>query len=655
MSAPAAAITVVHCWSAPRSRSTALLYSFEARSADPTCPTVAIDEPLYRKWLIDKGDAVSRPYTQEMIEGVPFKREGKDPTEEEVQRWARERQSLAERTVTGAKTITTASADDDANNANKGGVVFCKHMAKHSHLYDFDAESEVGCADESKSLTGHMIHKHVLLIRDPVAVLSSWNEAGSVHGNDVTPDEVGIIPMLGIYSTLMSRNNSSNAAGSDDGGKKVVILDSDDMALRPRETLRALCAELDIPYTDEMLAWESGPHECDGPWADWWYANVHKSSGWFGHDDDKKKEVTPLPSTYVPQSSKYRTLNPALIPTLQASLPAYDYLKGLTAGHKSRGPLPSQIYEDPRNEHVLVYIGAPGRGRLIPRSQAGVSPWDSSVQGGDAAWEGLRVYNGKVFKLERHLKRLFKSAKALGFENVHTKEEVIEAIFRTLAANGMRNGAHMRLTLTRGEKCTSSMNPKFNVYGTTLIILAEWKPTEGATTYDNTKGITLITASTRRNSPSTVDSKIHHNNMINNILPKIEANLANAADALMLDLDGFVSETNATNVFMVDDSVLITPHADHCLPGITRETVINLAAELGIPCEVRRVSLAEFHSADEVFTTGTMGELTPVTKIDGRVIGTGQRGPVTAKLQEAYKTLPDRPGWSTELPPFSSD
>ena len=649
MPAPAT-ITVVHCWSAPRSRSTALLYSFEARSADPTCPTVAIDEPLYRKWLVDKGDAVSRPYTQEMIEGVPFQHEGKDPTEEEVQRWARERQSLAERIVTGAKTITAASADKGASNAK--GVVFCKHMAKHSHLYDFDAESEAGCVDEGKSLTGHMVHKHVLLIRDPVAVLSSWNEAGSVHGNDVTPDEVGIIPMLGIYSTLMSRgSNGSNGAsvGGADGSKNVVILDSDDMALRPRETLSALCAELDIPYTEEMLTWDSGPHECDGPWADWWYANVHKSKGWFGHGEDS------LPSTYVPQSSKYRTLNPALIPTLQASLPAYDYLKSLTAGHKSRGPPPSQIYEDPRNEHVLVYIGAPGRGRLIPRSQAGVNPWDSSVQGGDAAWEGLRVYNGKVFKLERHLKRLFKSAKALGFDNVHTKEEVIEAIFRTLAANGMRDGAHMRLTLTRGEKCTSSMNPKFNVYGTTLIILAEWKPTEGATTYDNTMGITLITASTRRNSPSTVDSKIHHNNMINNILPKIEANLANAADALMLDLDGFVSETNATNVFMVDDSVLITPHADHCLPGITRETVINLAAELGIPCEVRRVSLAEFHSADEVFTTGTMGELTPVTKIDGREIGTGERGPVTAKLQDAYKTLPDRPGWSTELPPFSSN
>jgi branched-chain amino acid aminotransferase group I len=288
----------------------------------------------------------------------------------------------------------------------------------------------------------------------------------------------------------------------------------------------------------------------------------------------------------------------------------------------------------------------------MPREMAAVSPWDSAVQGGDACWEGLRVYRGKILSLEKHLRRLFKSAKALGFEQVHTPDQVKEAIFRTLAANGMRDGAHMRLTLSRGEKCTSSMNPQFNVYGTTLIVLAEWKPTEGATTYDNKTGITLISASQRRNPPSTVDSKIHHNNLINNILPKIQANLAGCNDAIMLDMEGFVSETNATNIFMVDDGVLLTPHADACLPGITRATVLQLAAELGIVAEVRRVSLSEFHSADEVFTTGTMGELTPVTMIDGRVIGTGVRGPITARLQDAYQTLPEKPGWATEIPPF---
>ncbi|KAL3904069.1 MAG: hypothetical protein SGILL_010210, partial [Bacillariaceae sp.] len=233
-------------------------------------------------------------------------------------------------------------------------------------------------------------------------------------------------------------------------------------------------------------------------------------------------------------------------------------------------------------------------------------------------------------------------------------DEIIDAVFRTLAANGMRDHAHMRLTLTRGEKCTSSMNPKFNVYGTTLIILPEWKPTEGATTYDNTKGISLITASQRRNPPSTCDSKIHHNNMINNILPKIQANLAGVADAIMLDLEGFVSETNATNIFMVDDAgTLLTPHADYCLPGVTRATVLQLAQEIGIPTEVRRVSLAEFHSAAEVFTTGTMGELTPVTRIDGRVIGEGVRGEVTERLQEVYRHLPERDGWATPIPEFA--
>lgn len=218
----------------------------------------------------------------------------------------------------------------------------------------------------------------------------------------------------------------------------------------------------------------------------------------------------------------------------------------------------------------------------------------------------------------------------------------------------MRDGAHMRLTLTRGEKCTSSMNPKFNVYGTTLIILPEWKPTEGATTYNNSAGISLITASQRRNPPQCVDSKIHHNNMINNILPKIQANLANCADAIMLDVEGYVSETNATNIFMVDNGVLLTPHADHCLPGITRSTVLELAAEASIPTQVSRISLAEFHAADEVFTTGTMGELTPVINIDGRVIGEGKRGPVTQQLQEIYQTLPERDGWATPLPEYQS-
>ena len=410
------------------------------------------------------------------------------------------------------------------------------------------------------------------------------------------------------------------------------------MVQDPPRVLANLCQSLDIPYTDQMMRWNSGPHACDGPWAPWWYQQVHQSVGWNVHDGCDEQSL-----------SRYRTIPVEFQPCLKVSYAAYHYLMTL-----QKKPVIPFEYEDPRNDHLLVYIGTPNCDRLMPRHQAAISPWDSSVQGGDAVWEGIRVYRGKLLHLDKHLRRLMNSAKALGFEHVHTKEQITHAIFQTLAANGMRDGAHMRLTLTRGEKYSSSMNPLFNVYGTTLIVLAEWKPTQGRTTYDNVKGISLMTASQRRNSPNTVDSKIHHNNLINNILPKIQANLANCADAIMLDVDGYVAETNATNLFLVDhDGVLVTPSPDHCLPGITRATVLELARELQIPVQERRVSLAEFHSAEEVFTTGTMGELTPVTCIDGRVIGTtGVRGPITTRLQEVYQTLPERDGYATAIPEF---
>jgi protein-lysine N-methyltransferase EEF2KMT len=652
-------VVVIHCWSAPRSRSTALLYSFEARGQDNT---VAIDEPLYREWLIQRGDAVARPYRHELITGTPPADEGGGA---DVSCWRRELLSLEDRLREAAQLLVSSKVqkeDDHDNNKNsKPLVIFCKHMAKHCFLYNFDQEVS---ADD---LNVHLEHKHLLLIRDPVQVLSSWGAVGNAHGNVATPDEVGIVPLLSIYSTVESRLAYQKGGGVDERKVKetIILLDSDELAANPQAALTNVCSELGIDYKESMMSWKSGPHACDGPWAAWWYSDVHQSTGW--------NVKTTTPDDYG-ASGRYRTLNPKLLPALDASFPAYQFLMRQTRAYRERRrpaqqkpgssediPKKTSHYEDPRNANLLVWIGAPGGGRggcLMPREMASVSPWDSSVQGGDAAWEGLRVYRGKILSLEKHLKRLFHSAKALGFENVHSKDEIIEAIFRTLAANGMRDGAHMRLTLTRGEKCTSSMNPQFNVYGTTLIILPEWKPTiGGATTYDNTAGISLITACQRRNPPQTgVDSKIHHNNLINNILPKISANLAGCADAIMLDVEGYVAETNATNIFLVDDDgVLMTPTGDHCLPGITRETVLELAVELGIKTCVRRLSLAEFYFAAEVFTTGTMGELTPVNMIDGRVIGPvggTMPGPVTAKLQEVYATLPERPGWATELPPF---
>ena len=283
---------------------------------------------------------------------------------------------------------------------------------------------------------------------------------------------------------------------------------------------------------------------------------------------------------------------------------------------------------DPRNSEILVHVG----GRLVPREEARVSVFDSVVQGGDAVWEGLRVYNGRIAALNEHLTRLQHSAKTLAFAAVPTSEEVRDAIFATLEANGMRDEAHIRLTLTRGEKITSGMNPRMNQSGCTLIVLAEWKPP----VYSDA-GIRVITASTRRNTPQCLDSKIHHNNLLNNILAAIEANVAGADSAIMLDIDGFVSETNDTNLFIVAGGQLLTPHADSCLPGITRRMILDIAREQQIPAIERNISLTELYTADEVFTTGTMGELTPVLEADGRTIGEGGAGEMTRRLQKLHR------------------
>ena len=283
---------------------------------------------------------------------------------------------------------------------------------------------------------------------------------------------------------------------------------------------------------------------------------------------------------------------------------------------------------DPRNQDIMVFVGD----KLVPRAEARVSVFDSVVQGGDAVWEGLRVYDGRIAALDAHLERLQNSARALAFEAVPANAAVRDAIFGTLEANGMRDDAHIRLTLTRGEKVTSGMNPRFNQSGCTLIVLAEWKPP----VYSD-DGIRVITASTRRNTPQCLDSKIHHNNLLNNILASIEANVANVDAAIMLDIQGFVAETNDTNLFLVSKGVVRTPHADACLPGLTRAMVLDICRANGITAEERNLSLTELYSADEVFTTGTMGELTPVLEADGRTIGDGQRGDMTRRLQALHR------------------
>lgn len=311
-----------------------------------------------------------------------------------------------------------------------------------------------------------------------------------------------------------------------------------------------------------------------------------------------------------------------------------------------------------KNRDLIVNIN----GRLVHRDQAGVSPFDSSVQGGDAVWEGLRLYDGRLFRLAAHLSRLRRSAQALAFTQIPTDRQIVDEIRRTLDANQMHDGVHIRLTLTRGVKYTSGMDPRLNTAGPTLIVLAEHKPP----VYDK-GGVRLITSGIRRFSADGLDPKIHHNNLLQSILAKIQANQAGADDALMLDQRGFVAETNATHVFLVRHErrrnidagqaarslsaapppsqrdlsrvEIFTPFCHACPEGITRAAVLEICRRESLDCREAELSLTDVYTADEMFCTGTMGELTPVLEVDGRIIGTGAAGWVVSHLSGSFRKL----------------
>jgi branched-chain amino acid aminotransferase len=280
-----------------------------------------------------------------------------------------------------------------------------------------------------------------------------------------------------------------------------------------------------------------------------------------------------------------------------------------------------------KNRNLIVNIN----GQLVRRDEAGISPFDSVVQGGDAVWEGLRLYNDRIFKLHEHLDRLERSARALSFLEIPPREKIVDEIKRTLAANKMRDGVHIRLTLTRGVKITSGMDPRLNQSGPTLIILAEHK----APVYSK-DGLKLITATVRRPPPEVLDARIHHANLLNSILAKIEANNAGADDTLMLDTRGFIAETNATHVFIVRKGDLATSKVVACPEGITRETIMEICAAEKIRCGETDLSPVDVYGADELFCTGTMGELAGVVQLDNRLIGGGKVGPMTKRLSDLY-------------------
>ena len=290
---------------------------------------------------------------------------------------------------------------------------------------------------------------------------------------------------------------------------------------------------------------------------------------------------------------------------------------------------------NPLNADLIVNIN----GELIHRDEAGVSPFDSSVQNGDAVWEGLRLYRGRIFKLEEHLDRLRRSAELLDYRGYPSDEELIGQLKATLAANGMSDSVHVRLTVSRGIKYTSGLDPRINTEGCSFFILAEHKEP----VYSKS-GLVLHTAKTRRPFADVLNQHIHSCNQLTSILAKLEANAVGADDALMLDTEGNLAETNATHVFLVKDGMVKTSTTRACPEGITRQTVLSLCQEHGIPSEVRDLPEAEIHQADEVFCTGTMGEIAAVTRIDETTFGDGNPGPVTCRLSDFYSRVTDTEG-----------
>ena len=288
-----------------------------------------------------------------------------------------------------------------------------------------------------------------------------------------------------------------------------------------------------------------------------------------------------------------------------------------------------QAAEDARNEGILIYVN----GRLLPKAQAVVSVYDSGFMLGDGVWEGIRLYNGKWAFLDEHIDRLFEAAKAIDLDIGMTPLQVKGALLETQVANGMHTDAHARLMVTRGVKTRPFQHPRLSQQGPTVAIIMEHSRP------NLPRPIRLATVPHLRGLPMTQDPKLNSHSKLNCILACIAAEKAGADEALMLDVHGFVNTTNACNFFIVRRGQVWTSTGDYCMNGITRQKVIDLCRAHGIPVFERNFSLVDTYSADEAFLTGTFGAQTPVGVIDGRVIGTGQMGPVTQRLRDLYKAL----------------
>lgn len=287
---------------------------------------------------------------------------------------------------------------------------------------------------------------------------------------------------------------------------------------------------------------------------------------------------------------------------------------------------------DERNKDIKIFIN----GDLLHRDEAKISVYDSGYLVGDGVWEAFRLHNDVLLFLDMHLDRLWQSAAVIGMSLDFSREELIEKVWETLRANDMHDNVHVRVMVTRGIKKTPSQDPRFIVSGPNVVIIAEHKK---ASLETKENGIILFTSTIRRGSPDYLDPRLNCHSKLHEVQALIQAIEAGADEALMLDINGFVSTCNATNFFIVKDGEVWTSTGQYCMNGITRANVIQVCNQNNIPCKQKNFSLFDVYGADETFTTGTFGGLTPVIKIDGRTIGDGKYGAITRKISNLYESL----------------
>ena len=288
--------------------------------------------------------------------------------------------------------------------------------------------------------------------------------------------------------------------------------------------------------------------------------------------------------------------------------------------------------DDSRNQDILIYIN----GELLPRNEAKISVFDSGYLIGDGIWEAVRLHNGVLVFIDQHLERLYAAAKAIGLDLKLNKLQLIDEVNNMLKANNMFTDVHVRIMFTRGIKKTPSQDPRYTISGPNLVIIAEYKK---ASEEVKLKGISLFTSTIRRGSPDYLDPRLNCHSKLHEVQALIQALEAGADEALMLDQHGFVATCNSTNFFIVRNGSVWTSTSKYCMNGITRANVIAVCKQHQIEIQEKDFSLFDVYSADEAFTTGTFGGLTPVIKIDGRIIGESKPGPVTEKLSALYKSL----------------